>query len=154
MPNSQAIREVIVHVRRRVMFQSYISWGLLCLLRESWAQARMFMASLKRKQFPSNVVFLGLLEQEISETLQTTREWFASNADLQRCQTSKSREKEQYLVYLAAYRTALSETDVSKLESEWTEVDQKWMDIRHWVQMYASLFLLNMHWSDHTWPKD
>ena len=39
------------------------------------------------------------------------------------------------MTYLAAYRTALSETDVSKLESEWTEVDQKWMDIRHWVQM-------------------
>lgn len=58
-----------------------------------------------------------------------------ASVDLQRCETTHSKEKEQYLIYLSAYRTALAETDVTKLESEWTEVDKKWMDIRHWVQM-------------------
>ena len=56
-------------------------------------------------------------------------------AELQKVGTSHEAVKEAFLVYLSAYRTALAETAIDKLESEWTEVDQKWMDIRHWVQV-------------------
>ena len=68
-------------------------------------------------------------------------------AELQKVETSHKAVKEAYLVYLSAYRTALAETEIDKLESEWTEVDQKWMNIRHWVQVsdMRSLPLLPAH---------
>lgn len=58
-----------------------------------------------------------------------------SAAELEGCDTQHTDVKEQYRVYLSAYRAALAESDVAKLETAWTEVDQTWMDIRHWVQV-------------------
>lgn len=43
-----------------------------------------------------------------------------------------------YIKYLASYRAALAETDISRLESLWCQLDELWCDIKYPIQVDCS----------------
>lgn len=46
---------------------------------------------------------------------------------------------DQYVSYLSHYRTCLAETDIGKLENLWRELDEKWMAIKHWIDIVPDI---------------
>jgi hypothetical protein len=40
---------------------------------------------------------------------------------------------------LVACRTCLAETDIDKLEDLWRELDERWMQIKHWIDIVPDI---------------
>lgn len=78
------------------------------------------------------MAYAAFFPNEIQVILEEFDNWITVLTDVD---TDHTAVKQQYLAYLRQYRQCLAETDVSKLEDTWRQLDVLWMQIRHPVQV-------------------